>query len=198
VPLFIQGVLARSATSSGFTTLPMTVAFVGASVVGGQFVGRFGRHRLVALTGTLSSALGLYLLSRMGSDTETAVLVRNMVLVGIGAGLPIAPLVVAAQSVVPRAFIGVATGLTTFSRALGATFGAAIYGALLSSRVGPIVPGAPLSDLQAELTPALQDIFLAGVAAAALAFAVVLWLRPEAVQPVEVAADRPLRRGAEA
>jgi EmrB/QacA subfamily drug resistance transporter len=189
VPLFIQGVLGRSATGSGLTSLPMTLGLVGASVVGGQLVGRFGGHRAVALTGIAIAALGLFLLSTMDADVDNRVLVRDMFLVGAGAGLPIAPMVVAAQSAVPRAFIGVASGLTTFARALGATFGAAIYGALLTSRVGPIEPGAPPADVGALLVPALQQVFLAGVVAAALAFVVVLWLRPGVAEPAGQATE---------
>ena len=49
VPLFVQGVLGESATSSGAILTPLMLALIGASVASGQLISRTGRYKAVLL-----------------------------------------------------------------------------------------------------------------------------------------------------
>ena len=88
---------------------------------------------------------------------------------GLGFGRVGQILITAVQNGVERRELGVATAATAFFRALGGAIGAAILGAVFAARVGE---GASLA-----VGPAVQTVFLAGAALAALALVVVLALR---------------------
>src|SRR5712691_13514251 len=69
VPLFVQGVIGTSATSSGVVLTPLMLGAVGMSMLSGQWVSRTGRYRLLALGGPVVLGAGMLLLWRMGVDT---------------------------------------------------------------------------------------------------------------------------------
>src|SRR3712207_2847032 len=87
IPLFMQGVIGISATQSGSLLTPMMMMVVVGTITSGQFVSRVGRYRLLALVGLALMGLGLFLLAGMGTDTTRGIVVRNMLVVGIGLGL---------------------------------------------------------------------------------------------------------------
>ena len=68
-PLFAQGVIGTSATSSGLVLMAQALAGVGATIVVGQWVSRTGRYRRSALLGPLVLAVGMLLLASAGADT---------------------------------------------------------------------------------------------------------------------------------
>ena len=51
VPLFVQGVLGGSATSSGLVLTPLMLAMIGRAVVSGQIISRTGRYRWALRSG---------------------------------------------------------------------------------------------------------------------------------------------------
>ena len=53
MPLFVQGVIGTSATSSGVVLTPLVLGAVTTSIVSGQWVSRTGRYRLNALVGPI-------------------------------------------------------------------------------------------------------------------------------------------------
>lgn len=166
-PLFVQSVIGSSATGSGSVLAPMTLAFVLASVVAGQVLARFPRYRLVGVVGLLLAGSGELLMSGMGRDTDYAIVVRNLLLIGFGLGSALAAFVVAGQNAVPLTLVGVATALGTFARATGATLSSAVFGSLLALRM----------TLSADLGGALHDTFLASAISVLLGAAIVLLLR---------------------
>jgi hypothetical protein len=166
-PLFVQSVIGSSATGSGSVLAPMTVAFVLASVVAGQFLARFPRYRVAGVIGLLLAGTGELLMSGMGPDTDYAIVVRNLVLIGFGLGSALAAFVVAGQNAVPLTLVGVATALGTFARATGATLSSAVFGSLLALRM----------TLSTDLGGALHDTFLASAITVLLGAAIVLLLR---------------------
>lgn len=176
-PLFVQRVIGLTATQSGSVLAPMSVAFVLASIIAGQILARFPRYRLVALAGLLLAAVGQLLMAGMGPDTTYMVVGRNLVVIGFGLGSALAALVVAGQNSVPIAQAGVATGLGTFGRALGATLGSAAFGALLATRVGDATLLTPQT-----LADALRDTFLASVGALLVGATLVILLRVPAAR----------------
>src|ERR687886_723533 len=132
VPLFVQGVIGTSASSSGVVLTPLMLGAVTASFLSGQWVSRSGRTRPNAIAGPIVLTAGMVLLWRMGVHTTNGQAARNMVLAGVGLGLMMQVFVLTVQNVVPRAQIGSATALTQFSRSIGATLGVTIMGVIVN------------------------------------------------------------------
>jgi EmrB/QacA subfamily drug resistance transporter len=180
VPLFVQGVIGTSATSSGVVLTPFMIGAVVASAVSGQWVSRSGRVRPNAIAGPIVLGTGLFLLSRMDTSTTNAEAARNMVIAGIGLGLMMQVFVLAVQNAVPVRTMGAATALTQFGRSIGATLGVTLMGVIVNQR---LPAGSRLSSqavhrlpphLRVELSDALQPAFLAAAGICALVLVIVL------------------------
>jgi EmrB/QacA subfamily drug resistance transporter len=167
VPLFVQGVIGTSATSSGVVLTPLMLGAVGMSILSGQWVSRTGRYRLNAIVGPIILGAGLFLLSRMDTSTTNGVAARNMVIAGIGLGLMMQVFVLVVQNSVPIRAMGSATALTQFSRQIGATLGVTLMGVIVNQGLpsgvgggeGAVVHRLPEA-LRDDLASALQPAFL--------------------------------------
>src|SRR3984893_7743792 len=148
IPLFIQGVIGTNATQSGTVLMPMMIVNIVSSIVGGQVISKTGRYKLVGLFGLSVMTIGLFLLSGMGPDTNYLVVVRNMVIVGLGMGPAMPVFTLAAQNAVKMSQLGVVTSLTQFARSIGATIGVAIFGSLLTNRFAPAFQAALSPDVR--------------------------------------------------
>ncbi|HEV8603053.1 MAG TPA: MDR family MFS transporter [Gaiellaceae bacterium] len=180
VPLFVQGVIGTSATSSGVVLTPFMLGAVVASALSGQWVSRSGRYRPNAIVGPVVLGTGLFLLSRMDTSTTNAEAARNMVIAGIGLGLMMQVFVLAVQNTVPVRTMGAATALTQFGRSIGATLGVTLMGVIVNQG---LPGGEGLSSqavhrlpphLRVELADALQPAFLAAAGICALVLVIVL------------------------
>ena len=128
VPLFVQGVIGTSATSSGVVLTPLMLGAVTTSLVTGQLIARTGRYRWNVLLGPLVLCAGTVLLWRMDVDTTDRQAAFAMVIAGVGIGSMMQVFVLSVQNAVARARIGSATALTQFSRSIGSTIGVAVMG----------------------------------------------------------------------
>jgi MFS family permease len=150
IPLFIQGVIGTTATQSGTVLMPMMIVMITSSIIGGQVISRTGRYKLVGLFGMSTMTLGLFLLSGMGPNTDYLIVIRNMIIVGLGMGPAMPVFTLAAQNAVKMTQLGVVTSLTQFARSIGSTIGVAIFGSLLTNRFAPA--------FQAGLSPEVRAI----------------------------------------
>src|SRR5204862_5967658 len=132
VPLFVQGVIGTSATSSGVVLTPLMLGAVTTSMLTGRLVSRTGRYRWNVVLGPIVLAVGMLLLWRMDVHTTNGEAARNMVIAGIGIGSMMQVFVISVQNAVSRARIGSATALTQFSRQMGATIGVTVMGAIVN------------------------------------------------------------------
>jgi EmrB/QacA subfamily drug resistance transporter len=183
VPLFVQGVIGTSATSSGAVLTPFFIGAVITSAISGQWISRSGRYRPNALAGPVILGSGLFLLSRMNASTTSFEAARNMVIAGVGLGLMMQVFVIAVQNVVPVRQMGTATALTQFARSIGATLGVTLMGVIVNQRLPEAAQLHRQSihrlppDLRNGLAHALQPAFLAAAALCVVTLAiVVLWL----------------------
>jgi len=184
VPLFVQGVIGTSATSSGVVLTPLLLGAVTTSFVSGQIVSRTGRYRPNTLIGPLVLGLGELLLWRMGVNSTNAEAARNMVIAGIGLGMMMQIFVLSVQNTVSRSAMGTATALTQFSRSIGATLGVALMGVIVNQRLpenirteGTVIhrlPQAGRVALANAITPAF--LFAAGVCGIVFLISL-LWVR---------------------
>ncbi|MGZ6729120.1 MAG: MFS transporter, partial [Gaiellaceae bacterium] len=193
VPLFVQGVIGTSATSSGVVLTPFMLGAVCTSFISGQIVSRTGRYRPNTLIGPVVLGIGLLLLGRMGVNTTNGEAARNMVIAGIGLGMMMQIFVLSVQNSVPRRAMGTATALTQFSRSIGATFGVTLMGVIVNQQLpagvegqGTVIHRLPAAGRLA-LANALHPAFLAAAGLCAAVFVIsLLWVR-----------EVPLRRGYE-
>jgi EmrB/QacA subfamily drug resistance transporter len=133
VPLFVQGVIGTSATSSGVVLTPLMLGAVTTSLLTGQLISRTGRYRWNVVLGPLVLMTGMILLWRMNESTTNGIAARNMVIAGIGMGSMMQVFVISVQNAVSRAHIGSATALTQFARQIGATIGVTVIGAIVNN-----------------------------------------------------------------
>jgi EmrB/QacA subfamily drug resistance transporter len=193
VPLFVQGVIGTSATSSGIVLTPLMLGAVVTSFISGQIVSRTGRYRPNTLFGPVVLGIGMLLLANMGVGTTNAEAARNMVIAGIGLGSMMQIFVLSVQNSVPRRAMGSATALTQFSRSIGSTLGVTLMGVIVNQQLPPSVrgEGTAIHRLPAAgrlaLAHALRPAFLAAALLCVVVFVVsLLWVR-----------EVPLRSGVE-
>ena len=85
------------------------------------------------VAGMLIVAVSLLWQSRIEVDTSYAFLAPAFVLMGLGMGLVMSPMSMAAMNAVDRTKAGVASGTLSMFRMVGGTFGVAALGALVAS-----------------------------------------------------------------
>jgi EmrB/QacA subfamily drug resistance transporter len=201
LPLFLQVVKGSSPTASGLQMLPLMGGSLVTSVISGQLISRTGRYKVFPLLGTACTSLGLFLLSRMSTETGTVTASLIMLLLGLGLGMVMQVLVIAAQNSVEYRDLGVATSGATLFRLIGGSLGTAVLGAIFAARLTTnlsrlLPPGAEgvgvgvnpqtLAQLPDALrvayaqafTASLNTVFLVATAIAILGF-LLTWLLPE-------------------
>jgi EmrB/QacA subfamily drug resistance transporter len=190
VPLFVQGVIGTSATSSGVVLTPLMLGAVITSAVSGQIVSRTGRYRPNTLIGPVLLGIGELLLWRMDVHSTNAEAARNMVIAGIGLGMMMQIFVLSIQNSVERREMGSATALSQFSRSIGATLGVTLMGVIVNQRLpaGASLEGATIHRLppagREALANALHPAFLLAAALCAAVFVIsLLWVREVPLRP---------------
>jgi EmrB/QacA subfamily drug resistance transporter len=184
VPLFVQGVIGTSATSSGVVLTPFMLGAVTASAISGQWISRSGHYRPNAIVGPVVLGIGLFLLSRMDTSTTNAEAAAFMVVSGIGLGMMMQVFVIAVQNQVPMRAMGSATALTQFTRSIGATIGVTLMGVIVNhglpagSTLGSGTVHRLPPHLRETLANALQPAFLmASLLCLVTLTVVLLWLK---------------------
>jgi EmrB/QacA subfamily drug resistance transporter len=192
LPLYLQDVKGHSPTTSGLLITPMMAGLLITSIGSGQLISRLGRYKPFPIAGTAIMVVGLVLLSRLQVGTSTLVAGLYMLVLGLGLGMVLQVLVLAAQNSVDYKHLGVVTSGSTLFRQIGGSIGVALFGAIFSNRLAAnlsakLPPGAhvpsspnpvaikhlprPVHDAYATaITQALQPVFLAAAGAAAFAF----------------------------
>ncbi|WP_405718428.1 MFS transporter [Streptomyces sp. NBC_00046] len=172
LPTFLQMVDGASATESGLLMLPMMGGIVISSVVSGQLISRTGRYRVHPILGSAISVVGMWLLSRLETDTPRLEYSIAQAVLGIGIGLIMPVLVLAVQNSVAPADIGSATSANNYFRQIGGSVGAAVFGTLFAGRLADALAvrlpsGADLPDPESitpqlvhAMEPALRDSYV--------------------------------------
>jgi EmrB/QacA subfamily drug resistance transporter len=140
LPLFLQTVVGASATNSGLLIMPLMIGLMVSSIVSGRIITRTGRYKVFPVVGMACMGVGCWLLSTMGVGTTRVESSVYMAVLGLGMGMVIQVMVLAVQNSVEHRDLGTATGVETFSRSMGASFGVAVYGAILNNRLAYHLP----------------------------------------------------------
>ncbi len=162
LPTFMQFVDGVSATESGLRTLPMVAGLLITSIGSGILVGRTGRYKIFPVVGTAVMTVGFLLLAGMDVTTPVWRQSVDLFVLGSGIGLCMQVLILTVQNTVDFGDLGVATSGVTFFRAIGSSFGAAIFGSLftnfLEHRIGPALAAGGASALAAQSPQALHRL----------------------------------------
>ena len=135
IPLFFQGVLGASATSSGSFLTPMMLGIVVGATTSGQLLARTGlRYRAFGIGGIALMAVGLYLVSTMDETTSFARAVGYIVVMGVGLGSTFPTFMLSVQNSIPFRLMGTATSALQFYRSIGGMLGLALLGAVMANR----------------------------------------------------------------
>ncbi|HSE09570.1 MAG TPA: MDR family MFS transporter [Nocardioidaceae bacterium] len=135
IPVYLQVVDGMSPTESGLAMLPLVVGIFTTSIAAGRRMSRTGRYRMYPIMGATVTAIALVLLSTLDSRTPYWQAGVSMYVMGLGLGLTMQVLIVVVQNSVDRSDMGVATASVAFFRQMGGSFGTALFGAILSSRL---------------------------------------------------------------
>jgi len=127
LPMWIQGIEGHSATNSGLTLVPMSIAWPIGSVIGGRLMYKIG-IKTVSIVGMVCIVIGSLWLATVQLSSSQAIFVGVMVLVGFGMGFSITSFTVLVQNAVGWNLRGTATASNTLLRSLGQTVGVAVYG----------------------------------------------------------------------
>ncbi|WP_433725705.1 MDR family MFS transporter [Actinoplanes sp. CA-051413] len=154
VPLYLQIVKGSSATEAGLQMIPFVIGIMAGSITAGQLIARTGRYRIFPIIGSTLMLLALGLFSLIGADTPLWKTMLIMVVMGLGLGGNMQPMITAVQNAVSPREIGVATSSVTFFRSMGGTLGTAIFLSVLFNVVGGKISSAYQS---AQGTPEFQQ-----------------------------------------
>ncbi|QXJ23597.1 MFS transporter [Actinomadura graeca] len=204
MPQYLQIVKGMSPTSSGLMTLPLVVGMLVTSTGSGQLVTRTGRYKIFPVLGLVFVGASMLLLSRLHVGSSKLLIGADMAVLGIGLGLTLQILILAAQNAAAPADLASTTSGVSFFRNLGGAMGVAAFGAILTNRLGDelaagvreahisLPPGGgelgsphqiqalpePLKHIVlTAFTDALESVFLVGVPVAVLGFLAVLALK---------------------
>ena len=132
LPQYMQVVRGISPTLSGLRLLPLMVGLLLTSIGTGFLVTKWGRYKIFPVVGTALMTLGLFLLSRLGTNTSFWLVSLYLFVLGVGIGCSLQVLVIAVQNAVDYKDLGAATSGATFFRSIGGSFGTAVFGAIFS------------------------------------------------------------------
>lgn len=195
---YFQLSLGKTPTQAGLLGLPLILGLLISSTVAGQLITKYGKWKAFLVSGGVVMVGGMLLLSTITSTTTVFMVSVHMFVLGVGVGLMMQNLVLAAQNDVPAKDLGATTSTLTFFRSLGGAIGVSALGAVLATKVsslaaekfGPMggTGGDQVPDLSvlppeikaviAEIyATATAEIFLVGAPFAVLALLAVVFIK---------------------
>ena len=136
LPLYLQVVKGDTATEAGLKLIPFMLGIVSTSIYSGKAITKHGHYKRFPIIGTVVMTIGILLMSTLSTTTPFWQLSIYAILVGAGLGLSMQTIVIALQNSVDFKDMGVATSSNTFFRSLGSVFGTAVFGTILTNRLG--------------------------------------------------------------
>jgi MFS family permease len=146
-----------SASNSGELIIPMMAGVMLTSLASGFLLKRTG-YKVWLIIGPPIAALGLYLLSTLHSGSAPWDAILFLIITGAGLGAVMSNFIVAAQNVMPKKDMGVATGSMSLFRSIGGTVGVAFMGGLINGRMLQELSGSFTSEQLANLPADVNSI----------------------------------------
>lgn len=135
IPLFVQAAMGGSVSDGRNALYGFLLPLIATAIVGGQLAVRVN-YRGVIFAGLVVMTAGVYLLTGISQTSTVLDIAERSAVMGLGAGLTFASVVIAVQYSVPREKIGVASSLAQFMSNLGSSIGLAVLGAVQANTFG--------------------------------------------------------------
>ena len=132
LPVFAQTFLGYSATESGYLFIPMALAMVIASPLGGSLTGKI-QSRYIIFASTLVAAIGIFLFTGIDPKSTALDLIIPLVIMAFGLGFGMAQRTNIIASVVDKHEIGIASSVLALVRNISGAFGVAIFATILNN-----------------------------------------------------------------
>jgi EmrB/QacA subfamily drug resistance transporter len=145
LPTYAQDVLGANAIVAGFALAVMSIGWPLASTFSGTFYLRIG-FRNTALIGAVSCLASGIFFSALSVSAPVSLVALGSLIMGVGFGFLSTSLIVGLQAVVDWDRRGTVTGANMFSRQLGQTVGAAIFGTVANAALTRWLEHAPSSE----------------------------------------------------
>ena len=171
IPLWIQNVLHKGATLSGFVLLPMSLAWPIGAMLGSRLIVKWGAKK-VSLLGVFIVMLGTFGLTLTSISTPIWVTAGITLLMGLGFGLSLTIFTIVVQSAVSWDLRGAATSSNTFVRTLGQTIGIALFGTYLNQQLNK----SGSMDEVSLLSGAIGHIYIIMAVLALISFIFAFWV----------------------
>jgi EmrB/QacA subfamily drug resistance transporter len=141
---YLQGVRGYSPLVAALAVLPLSGTMMPTARATSGLASRFGA-RAVCVTGLVLVAIGLAVISRVGTSTSYWLMLAGLVPLGIGMGAAMTPATAAITEALPPAQQGVGSALNDLSREVGGALGTAVIGSIVTAvyRSHLQLPGAP-------------------------------------------------------
>ena len=135
IPVFTQTFLGYTATQSGYLFMPMAFMMMIASPIGGALTGKI-QSRYIIFASTLVASIGIFLFSYLDPKSTVLDIIIPLSIMAFGLGFGMAQRTNIIASVVDPHEIGIASSVLALVRNIAGAFGIAIFGTLLTNRIG--------------------------------------------------------------
>ncbi len=142
---YVQGVMGRSAITAGIVLMTPSVTWPIGSALGGFLMLRTS-YRVTAAVGAAPLVLGSAVMIMLQPAYGPYVAGIGAALIGIGMGLTNNTYTVAIQGSVGWAQRGMATSTMSFTRMIGQSIGAALFGGTINAQLATVNAGADMVD----------------------------------------------------
>ena len=203
LPIYLQLAKGTSPILSGLSMLPLVISASASAIISGRLISIHGRYKIFPIFAAVMMLGGMVGFVTMDAASTRLEIALYMVIFGLGMGSGLQVLVTVMQNAVEARDIGVVSSLQSFFRNIGASFGTALFGAVLVARLDRLLPiylpGRHLNAAKAsalsnparlqQLAPSLRNgitrsfveslhtVFLVGVPVLVIAFVLALSLR---------------------
>lgn len=130
LPVFAQTFLGYNATETGLLFMPMAVAMMIASPLGGALTGKVQPRYVIAVS-TFIAAFGLYLFSFMDARSTAFDIIVPLSVMAFGIGLGMAQRTNIIASIVPDHEVGIASSILALTRNIAGAVGIAVFATIL-------------------------------------------------------------------
>ncbi|KAF9963858.1 hypothetical protein BGZ65_009151 [Modicella reniformis] len=134
-PIYFQVVMGVGATMSGLHLLPMVLGLVVTSIASGAVLNKVKDYRIFIWIGTIMMSVGIGLCMLLDADSGMGQQIGFLLIVGLGIGLILQTVMLAAQAAVDKDDMAIVTALCGFFNSIGGGIGIAMCSALFNNHL---------------------------------------------------------------
>lgn len=143
LPVYFQGVLAKSPLQSGIALAPISAAVIPFAIVAGTLLSKLGKYRSIHIFGWSAMLVAAGLFSSLNHGSSTAAWACFEVLGAAGLGALSVSLIPALQAPLEERYAATSTGMYSFFRGFGAIWGVTIPSVIFNNVVKQKVMADP-------------------------------------------------------